>query len=148
MQRQEKEGGLQHLVSHLEALAEEAVDWVTAALYRRHEKQLAPFGASGRLHTRQDLHYHMEFLTAAVALSSPPYFQDYVRWVATVLKTRGVPIQTLAESMALLRTFLSSRLDPSLFRAVEEILDAANEVPGVETVDNQLEIDYRDHKIE
>jgi cytidylate kinase len=31
---------------------------------------------------------------------------------------------------------------------LEEILDAANEVPGVETVDNQLEIDYRDHKIE
>lgn len=119
-----EEAEARRTVDRLEALTEEAVDWVMAELYRRYTKELSLFGARGRLHTRQDLRYHMEFLTAAVALSSPAYFQDYVRWVAAVLKARGVPIQTLAESLSLLKEFLSSRIQPSLFSPVAEVCDA------------------------
>jgi len=125
MQDQQEQDSRQRLAGQLEALAEEALDWVATELYRRDAGLLAPFGGRGRLFTRQELRDHLDFLTGAIALSSPVYFQDYVRWVAAVMKTRGVPVQMLAESLALLRAFLCRRLEPSAFSQVAAVLDAA-----------------------
>ena len=110
--------------SPIEALADEATGWVTEQIYARYAHVLMPFGARGRFQTRQDLRYHVEFLAAAVEVSALVYFTDYVLWLAGVLKARGVPVQTLAESLRLLKTFFEGRLEPSVLGRAEECLDA------------------------
>jgi MerR family transcriptional regulator, light-induced transcriptional regulator len=112
------------ILNPIEALADEAADWITEQIYIRYAEVLSPFGARGRFQTRQDLRYHVEFLGAAVEVRAPGYFTDYVLWLAGVLKARGVPVQTLAESLQLLRKFLEGRLQPELLVAAQESLDA------------------------
>jgi MerR family transcriptional regulator, light-induced transcriptional regulator len=113
------------VVSPIEALADEAADWITDQIYARYAQVLTPFGARGRFQTRQDLRYHVEFLSAAVEVHAPGYFTDYVVWLAGVLRARGVPVQTLAESLHLLRRFLESRLEEALLVQAQSCLDAA-----------------------
>ena len=108
----------------IEALADEAADWITEQIYARYAEVLTPFGGHGRFQTRQDLRYHVEFLSAAVEVHAPGYFTDYVVWLAGVLKARGVPVQTLAESLRLLRRFLESRLEQALLVAAQGAIDA------------------------
>jgi MerR family transcriptional regulator, light-induced transcriptional regulator len=112
------------ILSPIEALADEAADWITEQIYVRYAEVLSPFGARGRFQTRQDLRYHVEFLGAAVEVRAPGYFTDYVLWLAGVLRARGVPVQTLAESLQLLRRFFEGRLRPELLVAAQECLDA------------------------
>jgi MerR family transcriptional regulator, light-induced transcriptional regulator len=108
----------------IEALADEAADWVTEQIYVRYAQVLTPFGARGRFQTRQDLRYHVDFLGAAVAVSAPVYFTDYVLWLAGVLRARGVPVQTLAESLHLLKAFFEGRLEAALLAPAQAYLDA------------------------
>lgn len=111
-------------VGPIEALADQAADWITEQIYARYAEVLTPFGAYGRFQTRQDLRYHVEFLSAAVEVQAPGYFTDYVVWLAGVLRARGVPVQTLAESLQLFRQFLESRLQPTVLAAARACLDA------------------------
>lgn len=108
----------------IEALADEAAEWVTGQIYARYAPVLMPFGARGRFQTRQDLRYHVEFLGAAVAVSAPVYFTDYVLWLNGVLRARGVPVQTLAELLHLLKAFFEGRLEPALLASAQDYLDA------------------------
>jgi hypothetical protein len=108
----------------IEALADEAADWVTERIYARYTHVLTPFGNLGRFQTRQDLRYHVKFLGTAVEVSAPVYFTDYVLWLAGMLRARGVPVQTLAESLQLLKTFFEGRLEPALLRSAQDYLDA------------------------
>ena len=111
-------------MSPIEALADQAADWITDQIYARYAAVLTPFGGHGRFQTRQDLRYHVEFLGAAVEVEAPGYFTDYIVWLAGVLKARGVPVQTLAESLRLLRQFLEGRLQPALLVSAQVCLDA------------------------
>ena len=104
-------------------LADQAVIQVTDSIYRRYGDLLAVRGAKGRLHTEQDLRYHVEFLSGALTTGAPVFFTDYVRWLATVLESRGVPTQTLGESLTLLSEFFEDRLDPELVPPVADVLD-------------------------
>jgi methanogenic corrinoid protein MtbC1 len=108
----------------IEALADEAANWVTERIHARYAQVLTPFGAYGRFQTRQDLRDHVEFLSAAVEVSLPVSFADYVLWLAGMLRARGMPVQTLAESLHLLKTFFEDRLEPDLLRSTVESLDA------------------------
>lgn len=120
----ERNEASRRIIPALEALADEAEEWVTQEMYRRYHEQLAPLGIKGRLYIRQDLHYHVDFLTGAIATSTSAYFQGYVRWSAVILKTRGFPTQTLDESLSLLLRFFSTRLELGLFSVVAEMLNA------------------------
>lgn len=109
----------------IEALADEAVDWIAKQIQARDADLSSLPGARGRLPTRQDLRHHVEFLGAAVGVAAPVYFIDYVLWLARVLEARGAPVQTLAESLRLLRRFLEQRLEPEALATACRYLDAA-----------------------
>lgn len=111
-------------LSPIEALADDAAKWITDQISLRYARVLTPFGAHGRFQTRQDLRTHVEFLAAAVDVQAPGYFTDYVVWLAGVLKARGVPVQTLTESLQLLRQFLAEQLPPALLTVAQQCLDA------------------------
>lgn len=80
-------------------------------------------GTKGRLHTHQDTKYHLEFLIGALATEAPIFFTDYVRWLATVLESRGVPAQSLDKSLELLHRFFGGSLDPPVSHPILEILE-------------------------
>lgn len=107
------------------ALADDAAKWIIDQISLRYATVATPFGAHGRFQTRHDLLTHVEFLAAAVDVQAPACFTDYVVWLAGVLRARGVPVQTLIESLELLRQFLEERLPPAPLTAAQACLDGA-----------------------
>jgi methanogenic corrinoid protein MtbC1 len=116
--RELSEGGLE-----IRDRNQAAVCWVADALYQRHSQALTLRGARGRQHTEQDIAYQVEFLAAALTTGAPVFFTDYVRWVATVLESRGVPVQMLDESLELLSAFYREALPPPSAGPVVDLLD-------------------------
>jgi len=100
-----------------------AVRWVADALYRRHSQVLSLRGVRGRQHTEQDIADFVEFLGAALTTGAPVFFTDYVRWLATVMESRGVPVQMLDESLGLLAEFYREALPASAAAPVVDLLD-------------------------
>jgi MerR family transcriptional regulator, light-induced transcriptional regulator len=110
-------------VAAVESLADGATQWVLDEITRRYADLLAMRGAKGRLHTRQDLCYHLEFLSGALATGVPMFFTDYVRWLAALLQSRGVPKQTVDDSLELLQRFFGENTDPSVNAAITDVLE-------------------------
>jgi methanogenic corrinoid protein MtbC1 len=110
-------------IEAVESLSNDAVRWAADEVCRRYAQLMMLSGTKGRLHTQQDLKYHIEFLNSALATGTPIFFTDYIRWLATVLESRGVPAQSLDDSLELLRHFFHEALDPPLFAPVADVLD-------------------------
>lgn len=106
------------------ALADDAVRWVSETLAARYREQSALPGAGGRLATVGDLSEYVGFLAAALASPDPQYFEDYERWLCAVVESRGMPAQSLDEPLQLLRQFFAERLDPASAKPVLAMLDA------------------------
>lgn len=107
----------------VERLSDDAVRWVEDEIYRRYAKLMMVRGNKGRFHTHQDLRYHLEFLRGALSTGASIFFTDYVRWLSTILETRGVPMQSLDESLELLSRFFNEALDPPLSKCISDVLD-------------------------
>jgi len=56
------------------------------------------YGERGRKFILQDLHFNIDFLTAAVRLSSPASLSDYYRWQQEMLVARGLCTRHLRET--------------------------------------------------
>jgi methanogenic corrinoid protein MtbC1 len=108
----------------VEALADDAVEWVTGEIVSRYADRPSISGTLGRLPTRRDVREQVSFLAAAAATPMDGYFKDYVRWLSAVQKSRGAPWQTLGESLTLLRAFFENRLEPAMLSPVASMLDA------------------------
>jgi MerR family transcriptional regulator, light-induced transcriptional regulator len=108
----------------VEALADDAVEWVTSEIIARYADRSPISGAPGRSSTRQDVRDQASFLAAAVATPAVEAFRDYVQWLAAVTNSRGASVQTLGQSLALLKEFFEGRLEPDTLTPVVEMLDA------------------------
>lgn len=98
------------LTSTVENLTDAAVSAVTQQIYERHPVLLQRFGKIGQENCREDLHYHLSYLQAALHGSNNKLFSDYVLWLASVLKSRNVPAGHLPESLQLMQQFFNSQL--------------------------------------
>lgn len=96
----------------LRGLFEVAAERVTERFFAKHPEYEQRFGTRGHELCRQDVRYHMEYLTAALDIGEMLPFCDYVRWVARVLEPRGIPRGHIAESLELLGDFLGEVLPP------------------------------------
>ncbi|WNQ10086.1 cobalamin-dependent protein [Paenibacillus aurantius] len=79
------------LMSQAEELAEE----VTARQYSRQPDLTARFGASGRIRTRQDSVYNLQYLAESVLVDSPSLFVHYIAWLKTLLDGYQVSVEEL-----------------------------------------------------
>lgn len=61
----------------------------------------------------EDLHWHLEFLFAAVSEGDAAVFGDYLGWHTSVAASRGWPAQALSRSLDALGDALASTLDES-----------------------------------
>jgi methanogenic corrinoid protein MtbC1 len=71
-------------------------------LYERHPDWPTRFGARGKEFCRADLHYHQEYLRACLETQYVEPFLEYARWIASVLESKGMAGEHLAESFDLL----------------------------------------------
>lgn len=100
-------------------------DFVTKAIYARHEKELQRFGERGRQTCRQDILYHLDYLQGALAARDPGLFTQYALWLKEVLGSRGVPPAHLSFSFDFMETFFRNNLPAGEADEVAAILHAA-----------------------
>lgn len=59
------------------------------------------YGQRGRQHADQDSLYHLQYLDAALAADDPHVFERYAQWLRSVLVSRGMCSEHLAENFRL-----------------------------------------------
>ncbi len=128
--------GLRHFLS----LHDEAVEAVVGRFYLTVPASYEKFGERGRAACREDIGYHLEFLRPALEFGILRPFVDYVRWLAVVLETRGIPANHLTLSLSWLTEFFAARLPDedakpvvaALNAAMTALLDPSDDVPPYE----------------
>ena len=113
--------GLQHFM----ALRADAVSAVTERFYATHDSAYQRFGARGREACREDLAFHLEFLRPALEFGILGPMVDYLRWLGSVLTTRGVPTEHLALSLDWLGAFFAEHMKAAEGQAGEGAVVAA-----------------------
>ncbi|MDZ7839493.1 MAG: cobalamin-dependent protein [Gammaproteobacteria bacterium] len=97
-------------LERLDALRHEAVRQVTDACMSAQPEIESRFGVRGREACGEDIHFHLDFLRSALEADDPSVFTRYLGWLARVLESRGVPVDSLPLSLDALREFYESRL--------------------------------------
>lgn len=110
----------QTLDTRREALAEA----VTARHFALHPELDRRYGEIGRIKCRQDAHYHLSYLSEAIAADSPSLFADYVSWAKIMLAGRGIPEEDLAENLEVLKDALRGELSPEEAEVAAGYVDA------------------------
>ncbi|HTV02041.1 MAG TPA: hypothetical protein VMF13_15945 [Luteitalea sp.] len=87
-----------------EALRGQARELSQAVLDRMYENPfwMERYGARGRGFADEDSLHHMRYLDEALAAGEPAVFERYARWLRTVLVSRGMCTEHLAENFRLL----------------------------------------------
>lgn len=84
---------------------------VTTEFFARHPDWRARYGARGWQHGFDDACFHLRFLSGSIAAGDPLPFQDYLRWTARVLGSRGMETAFLIENITQVREALLPKLE-------------------------------------
>lgn len=114
-------------LARFRALRQEAIDAVTQRFYAGHAGIYERFGQAGRDACREDLGFHLEFLQPVLEFGLLRPMVDYLRWLASVLAVRDIPIEHLAQSLDWMAEFFQGRMDAADARIVAAALHAARE---------------------
>jgi methanogenic corrinoid protein MtbC1 len=112
-------------LQRFEELRTEAIDAVTERFYTSHATAYAEFGQRGRAACREDLGFHLDFLRPVLEFGLVQPMVDYLRWLASVLATRGVPAGHLSLSLDWLAEFFAGHMQGSETQTVVEALHHA-----------------------
>jgi hypothetical protein len=106
------------------ALAERAGILSQRVLDRMYENPfwMERYGERGRRFANEDSRHHIGYLDQALAAGDPAVFERYARWLRTVLVSRGMCSEHLAENFRLLAAAIADDALPEAERA-REILD-------------------------
>ena len=98
----------QSLATNARALSQRVLD-------RMYENPfwLERYGARGRRFADEDSLYHVQFLDQALAADDAAVFEKYARWLRTVLVSRGMCSEHLAENFRLLADEIAALALPS-----------------------------------
>ena len=114
----------EHLMHDKEAIAR----GVTVTLYREHPELIERHGERGREKTLQDMHYNIEHLIPAVDLELPSMFGDYVHWLDTMLRSRGVATIYTRRCLELLIDEAKARYAADEVDVITRVIDAGLEI--------------------
>lgn len=133
----------QALGDQLRNSADEAIAATVERQYRRHPELLERFGERGREACRTDIRHHIDYLRAAVDSGRAQPFADYLRWVAEVLKSRGVEARHLNNSLDDLAGFYRERLSGEDQARILAVLDAGRAaLASAATLPAALAVEY------
>jgi methanogenic corrinoid protein MtbC1 len=112
------------LARHLREKKHVVAEVVTEQFLRVHPDWVSRYGERARIMGIEDAAYHVEFLASAVETGSIAAFEDYVRWTARVLTTRGIDPQFVAENLSQVGEALRDVVTPREREFVGPFLDA------------------------
>jgi methanogenic corrinoid protein MtbC1 len=92
-------------------LRSEAINAVTERFYSSHGADYAAFGPRGREACHEDLGFHLDFLRPVLEFGLLQPMVDYLRWLASVLATRHVPVEHLPRSLDWLAEFFATHME-------------------------------------
>lgn len=127
------------LAESLRGIKREVAESVTDEFFLRHPDWLIRYGERGRKHGIEDAGYHVEYLAGAVESGSVAAFEDYARWTARVLSSRGIASDFLAENLRQVERAVFARVGPGDGEAVSQIVDAGCKACSGGGVSDQLE---------
>jgi methanogenic corrinoid protein MtbC1 len=116
-----------------------AIDAVSARFFATHGSLYARFGQRGRDACREDLGFHLEFLRPVLEFGLVQPMVDYLRWLASVLVTRDVPAEQLAQSLDWLAEYFAGamagpegrRVAGALFQIKTRYLEEDDSPPAI-----------------
>ncbi len=103
-------------------LRSDAISVVSARFYSAHGAVYAVFGQRGLDACRQDLAFHLDFLRPVLEFGFIQPMVDYLRWLASILVTRGIPADHLALSLDWLAEFFALHMESPDGQIVESVL--------------------------
>jgi methylmalonyl-CoA mutase cobalamin-binding domain/chain len=112
-------------LEQFESLQADAVRAVTEQLYAAHGPSYADFGPGGRQSCSEDLAYHLEFLRTVLEFGHLQPMLDYLRWLASVLTARSIPVEHVALSLDLLARYFAKHMDAISGSVVSSALHTA-----------------------
>ena len=115
--------GLQPFLAHRLG----AVEAVTERFYQTHGSLYAQFGQRGRDACRQDLNFHLEFLRPVLEFGMVQPMIEYLDWLDSVLVSRAIPSDHLAQSLDWLGDYFRAQLAPEQGAVVSAALAAARD---------------------
>jgi methanogenic corrinoid protein MtbC1 len=84
---------------------------VTAQFLARHPDWLTRYGDLARVRGVEDALFHVDFLAGAIETGNTRAFEEYARWTAGVLRSRGIGPSFLAENLAQVADAAAARLE-------------------------------------
>lgn len=110
-----------------DALSARAVALSQRVLDRMYENPfwMERYGERGRRFANEDSLHHIGYLDQALAAGDPAVFERYARWLRTVLVSRGMCSEHLAENFRLLAEAIAADALPDAERAGEILRDGA-----------------------
>lgn len=101
---------------------DELAEKITARHYELQPELAARYGERGRAKCLQDAHYHLSYLSEAIAASLPSLFADYVAWAKVMLEARNVPAEDLARNLEVIRDTLREQLPSEVSAVADEYI--------------------------
>lgn len=84
------------------------------------------YGQTGMEMCRQDIRYHLFYLTEALSLDSPALFEDYMSWVKSLLKNLGLPEEDMLANLQCMKEVLRRELPAEYAEPAARLLDEAH----------------------
>ncbi|HEX8598492.1 MAG TPA: hypothetical protein VF952_08250 [Chloroflexia bacterium] len=117
----------------IEAQRAELAEAIVERQYRVQPELTVRYGENGRAKCLQDTMHHLSSIEAAISLSMPETFVDYVAWVRTLLESRDIPAGDLALNLICVRDVLREELTGNAGAVAAEYVDAGlKQLPQVE----------------
>ncbi len=109
-----------------QALAEASgavTEQLVAAQFSRQPQLALRYGPQGRAKCLQDAQYHLSYLNQAIAMDAPELFSEYVRWSRSMLDSRGIAADDLADHLRTMGDILRRNLAPEFQALAGRYLD-------------------------
>jgi hypothetical protein len=115
------------LANCIRAVRDSVAMQVTADILVRRPDWAARYGARAEQFGIEDAKYHIDFLASGIEAGGEETYRQYGRWAATVLTSRGIEANILAESLCQIQAALLSLVEPVDHAIIERFVTAALE---------------------
>ncbi|WP_458126316.1 cobalamin B12-binding domain-containing protein [Paenibacillus sp. Z3-2] len=96
---------------HLLQQASNLADKITEKQYLRQPDLLERFGENGKMRTKQDSEYSLNYLAESALAQSPQLFTHYIAWLKVLLEGYKVSAEDLAINLNLIKETLEEEFD-------------------------------------
>lgn len=114
----------QQVSEAIEARRAELAESIVERQYQAQPDLTVRYGEVGKARCLQDTMHHLSSIAAAIALSAPETFVDYVAWCTTLLATYNIPAADLAMNLICIRDVLGEELPGEAGAVAAEYVEA------------------------